>query len=80
MTQKTDLRRLDNQLSSLEWRLGHLRGEREKLEAALRRKRKPDTRAPILERIEAIDSQINAALKEEWDADSDRYNLIWSRR
>jgi seryl-tRNA synthetase len=80
MTQKADLRRLDNQLSSLGWRLGHLRDERKKLEAALRRKRKPDTRAPLLEKIEAIDSQIKAAEKEEWDADNERYDLIHYRR
>lgn len=71
---------LDNKLSAVWSRLIYLRRGRDELEAAARRKRKAETRDPILARIASIDTQIKAAEREEWDADDERYDLIWRRR
>lgn len=76
----TRLRQLDNQLSAVQSRVNWLLKDREELEAVLRRKRKPATRESILAKIASIDSQIKAAEKEEWEADDERYDLIWRRR
>lgn len=76
----TNLRQIDNRLSAIQSRLNYLRRDRDELEAAIRRMRKPETRESIRARIAGIDLQIKAAEKEEWEADNERYDLIWRRR
>ena len=77
---KVRLRQVDNQLSTLQVRLNYLHRDRDELEAASLRKRKPETREHILAQIAKLDAKIEAAQKEEWDADNERYDLIWNRR
>ena len=80
MKRKGDrLQQIESSLSIIGSRLHDLRKQRDDLEATLRRKRKPETRDLIAARIAVVDSQIKAAETEEWEADDERYDLIWRR-
>lgn len=52
--------------------------ERERIERESQRKRlSVKSRETIRVRIRTIDLQIEKAQREEWDADDERYDLLW---
>jgi hypothetical protein len=74
------LQQLDVRLSMLNWRLDGLRRQRDNLLAESSKKRFGLKAKEFLRlRIEAIDIQIKAAEEEEWEADDERYDLLWCR-
>jgi seryl-tRNA synthetase len=77
-SRKDEITKLDTKLSLIQSRINDLLTEHERLEEELKQKGlKRSLRESLKTRMAAIDGQIKAAQKEDWDADDQRYDLLY---
>ena len=77
----TTLKELDNKLAFIQMRLNDLRAQRGRLEEKLKQKGlKPAVRKSLESGLAALGNRIKSVEREEWDADDERYDLLYYRR
>jgi seryl-tRNA synthetase len=75
---RSELDKIDVKLANMRSRLMDVYAERERLEEELKQKGvKRSERKSLKARLAAINSQIQQTESEEWDADSERYDLLY---